>query len=114
MVIACANCPLTVKILTEDLYALSKGSDEARKAYEEVKRLAESGNMDPGTGRWMHIHLWEEDQAFVRIEKACIERSTGKQHSLNPLKVSFRNSPNPSSCLFLFLKTERPATARLN
>jgi DNA-binding winged helix-turn-helix (wHTH) protein/TolB-like protein/Tfp pilus assembly protein PilF len=59
-----------------DLYAYSGRREEARKAYEEVKRLAERGYVDPGAMMWMHFHLGKKDQTFAWMEKAYAERST--------------------------------------
>src|SRR5262249_30482793 len=70
--------------MIETLYALSGRRDEARKVFEEVKRLAAGGYVDPGTMMWMHFHLGEKDQAFAWMEKAYAQRST----QLTSIKVN--------------------------
>jgi Flp pilus assembly protein TadD len=66
------------------LYALSGRRDEARKAFEEVKRLSQRSYMDPGNLMWMHILLGEKDQALAWMEKVYAERST----ALTAIKVN--------------------------
>lgn len=63
-------------MMTGDLYASSGRKAEAQKAYEEVKRLAAQGYVDPGNLMWVHIHLGEKEQAFAWVEKAVAARST--------------------------------------
>jgi len=58
------------------LYAVTGQRDEARKVFEEVKRLAGGGYIDPGAMMWMHFHLGEKDRTFAWMEKAYAERST--------------------------------------
>lgn len=73
----------------ELLYTMSGRKEEARKIDVEVKRLAEQGYVDAGLLMWIHLHLGETGQVFVRLEKAFAERST----ALTLIKVNRRFDP---------------------
>jgi DNA-binding winged helix-turn-helix (wHTH) protein/TolB-like protein/Tfp pilus assembly protein PilF len=71
-------------MLMGDLHTFSERKAEARKVYDEVKRLAAQSYVDPGLLMWIHIRLGEKDQAFAWMERAFAERST----SLTAIKVN--------------------------